>query len=178
MPLDDASAGATQVQGRTSPSFEPPSIDDGTDLWQLVIDSKTLDVNSRYSYLLWCRDFAATSIVARTPEGIGGFITGYRRPDADNTLFVWQVATATHMRRQGLARRMLDHLFARQAPLGVDHVEATVTPDNLPSAGLFESFAKANNATLTRDELFTEEMLGKGHEPEVRFRIGPISRTA
>lgn len=175
MPLGDASEAVTQVPGRTDFSFEPPSILDGTDLWQLARDSKSLDVNSRYSYLLWCRDFAATSLVARDGGALAGFITGYRRPDAADTLFVWQVAVADHVRRQGLARQLLDRLTATQSPLGVRFVEATVTPGNLPSTRLFESFARANRATLTRDELFSEQMLGDGHEAEIRFRIGPLS---
>lgn len=174
MPLGDTSEPVTHSSHRPDLSFGPPSIDDGPELWRLARDSHTLDVNSRYSYLLWCRDFADTSLVARDADRPVGFITGYRRPDADDTLFVWQVAVSSHLRRQGLARRMLDHLAARQIPHGVRHVEATVTPDNLPSTRLFESFAQANRATLTRDELFSERMLGDGHQPEVRFRIGPL----
>jgi len=160
------------------PSLGPPTPMDGPGMWRLACESRTLDVNSRYHYLLWCRDFAATSVVARSVgtgvAGLAGFISGYLRPDAEDTLFVWQVAVADDHRRQGLARRMLDHLVARLAPRGVRHVEATVEPGNLPSARLFESFAEGNGAKLTRDELFSAEMLGGGHEAEILFRIGPL----
>ncbi|WP_349258237.1 diaminobutyrate--2-oxoglutarate transaminase [Stackebrandtia sp.] len=155
--------------------FEPPSIDDGADLWTLARDCQSLDVNSRYAYLLWCRDFAATSIVARDSGRLAGFITGYRRPDRPDTLFVWQVGVAGHMRRQGLARRMLDRLTDRLVPQGVSRLEATVTPDNHPSTRLFTSFAEARGAILARDELFSERMLGEGHASEVLFRISPLS---
>jgi L-2,4-diaminobutyric acid acetyltransferase len=174
MPLQDVSGAISQVQGRANFSFDPPSIDDGADLWRLASDSKSLDVNSPYSYLLWCRDFAATSVVARASGSTAGFITGYLRPQEPRTLFVWQVAVSQDWRRQGLARQMLDHLVAQLRPQGVDHVEATVTPDNLASTRLFTSFARANNTQLSRDELFSERLLGDGHQAEIRFRIGPF----
>lgn len=31
-------------------------------MWAIAAASRVLDVNSRYAYVLWCRDFAATSI--------------------------------------------------------------------------------------------------------------------
>ncbi|MGH8792379.1 MAG: diaminobutyrate acetyltransferase [Stackebrandtia sp.] len=174
----DVSATDTQVHRATDISFGAPTLADGGALWLLARDSQTLDVNSRYSYVLWCRDFAATSVVARDESGPAGFITGYLRPGSTDTLFVWQVAVAQRRRRQGLARRMLDYLVANSAPHGVRHVEATVTPDNVPSTRLFESFAAANGARLTRGELFSEEMLGDGHAAEVLFRIGPLTPSA
>ncbi|MFD0556492.1 diaminobutyrate acetyltransferase [Stackebrandtia endophytica] len=174
MPRSDASGTATQVEATGSVQLCAPTVDDGADMWRLAGAAQTLDVNSRYSYLLWCRDFAATSVVARDGEQLAGFITGYRRPSLPETLFVWQVAVSPTHRRQGLARRMLDHLVDRSTPHGVDHVEATVTPDNLPSTRLFTSFATAYGVELKRDVLFSEAMLGDGHEAEVRFLIGPL----
>ncbi|NEE35249.1 diaminobutyrate acetyltransferase, partial [Streptomyces sp. SID7982] len=57
--------------------IDRPTVADGAALWRMAKDSKVLDVNSSYSYLLWCRDFAATSAVARDEHGEPiGFITG------------------------------------------------------------------------------------------------------
>lgn len=156
-------------------SFGSPTPTEGAELWNLAREVGNLDVNSRYAYVLWCRDFAATSVVARDPLGvIAGFVTGYRRPDAPDVYFVWQVAVAPGFRRRGLARRMLDHAVLRMRSNGVRYVETTVTPDNKASMRLFESFAQANGADLTRDVLFSEQELGSGHEPEVLHRIGPF----
>ncbi|GAA4919524.1 L-2,4-diaminobutyric acid acetyltransferase [Stackebrandtia albiflava] len=176
MPLSDTSEPAVHVSEPTGFRLATPTLDDGGRMWELAKATGTLDVNSRYSYVLWCRDFAATSVVANDGDRLAGFVTGYRRPADDHVLFVWQVAVSPSHRRQGLARRMLDHLTDRTIPHGVDHVEATVTPGNLPSTRLFTSFAAAREATLTRDALFSEEMLGSGHEPEFRFLIGPLGR--
>ncbi|WP_335991928.1 diaminobutyrate acetyltransferase [Glycomyces sp. MUSA5-2] len=194
MPSGDASvpspAGAdTQVKEPGGPAGPPdpgsptrfhlgsPSPADGGPMERLARESGGLDVNSRYAYLLWCRDFADTSVVARAGDRLAGFITGYRRPAAPDTLFVWQVAVGPDFRRRGLASRMLGHLAETvRADIGVRFVEATVTPDNKASMHLFESFAQANDADLTRDVLFSEHELGSGHEPEVLHRIGPLAR--
>ncbi|MFB4316151.1 diaminobutyrate acetyltransferase [Actinomadura sp. 21ATH] len=156
--------------------LEEPHLEDGPELWRLARDSRVLDVNSPYSYVLWCRDFAGTSVVARD-TGTGrpcGFITGFTRPAAPDTLFVWQVAVDDAFRGQGLARRMLDDLGDRVAARGGGYVEATVTPDNTPSTRMFESFARNRGCALERTPLFGREHFPEGHEPEVLFRIGPL----
>ncbi len=86
--------------------LDTPRVDDGAAIWRIARDSKTLDLNSSYSYLLWCRDFAATSVVAR--DGAGepvGFITGYVRPQQPRTLLVWQVAVDEARPRPRTRRR-------------------------------------------------------------------------
>ncbi|MGK5556165.1 diaminobutyrate acetyltransferase [Actinomadura kijaniata] len=151
-----------------------PSLADGPELWRMARDSKVLDVNSPYSYTLWCRDFADTSVVADDGGRPRGFVTGYRRPDAPDTLFIWQVAVDASHRGRGLARRMLDELAARTGGQGIRWVEATVTPDNAPSAAMFASFARDHGCGLTRTRLFGREHLAGDHEPELLFRIGPL----
>jgi L-2,4-diaminobutyric acid acetyltransferase len=131
-------------------------------------------VNSRYAYLLWCRDFAATSVVARRDGEVVGFVTGFRRPEESSTLVVWQVGVDAAARGQGVAAAMLDALFDRVPE--VDHLEATVTPDNAGSIALFSRFAERRGTLVRRDELFGAELLGDGHEPEILFRIGPVEK--
>jgi L-2,4-diaminobutyric acid acetyltransferase len=151
-----------------------PEVADGVACWRLAAATGVLDVNSRYAYLLWCRDFAATSVVARRDGDLLGFVTGFRRPEAPSTLVVWQVAVDPAARGHGVAAAMLDTLFDRVSE--VDHLEATVTPDNTGSIALFSRFAERRDAPLRRGELFGSELLGDGHEPEILFRIGPVPR--
>ncbi|WP_218126732.1 diaminobutyrate acetyltransferase [Glycomyces sambucus] len=193
MPTGDTGAhgpagAGTQVRGSSGSAQEPldpgmpplelgpPGPGDGAPMERLARESGGLDVNSGYAYLLWCRDFADTSVVARAGGRLAGFITGYRRPAAPDTLFVWQVAVGPDHRRRGLASRMLGHLAETVRAEGVRFVEATVTPGNKASMHLFESFAKRSGSDLTRDVLFSEHELGSGHEPEVLQRIGPLTR--
>lgn len=143
-------------------------------MWRIAVDSRVLDVNSSYSYLLWCRDFAATSIVADVDGEAAGFVTAYRRPDRPDTLMVWQVAVGPEHRARGLATQMLDHLVGRMTP-AVDHVETTITPDNRASIALFTSFAESRDARVECEPVFLESHFPDGHQTELLFRIGPLS---
>lgn len=158
--------------------IDRPSVEDGAALWRLAKESGTLDLNSSYSYLLWCRDFAATSAVARAQGGEPvGFVTGYVRPQEPHTLLVWQVAVDAAHRGRGLAAALLDGLTARLAaerPLTT--VETTITPGNTASERLFTSYAERHGAAVSREVLFGAGLFPDGpHDPEVLYRIGPLS---
>ncbi|MFF1375171.1 diaminobutyrate acetyltransferase [Streptomyces sp. NPDC058308] len=158
--------------------LDSPAVADGAAIWRIARDSKVLDLNSSYSYLLWCRDFAATSVVARDADGEPvGFLTGYIRPERPDTLFVWQVAVDHGQRGRGLAGALLDGLTAKvvagRAPLTV---ETTITPGNTASERLFLSYARRHGASVERKTLFDAGLFpDDGHEPEVLYRIGPVN---
>jgi L-2,4-diaminobutyric acid acetyltransferase len=158
--------------------IDRPAVADGAALWRIAGDSRALDLNSSYSYLLWCRDFAGTSAVARDERGEPvGFMTGYLRPDRPGTLFVWQVAVDAAHRGRGIAAALLDGLVARAAAEhGVTGVETTITPGNTASERLFTSFAERHGATVEREVLFGTGVFPDGpHDPEVLYRIGPLT---
>jgi L-2,4-diaminobutyric acid acetyltransferase len=152
--------------------LRPPSIADGAAIARLADRAGSLDVNSSYAYVLWCRDFAATSIVAEASSELVGFITAYLRPDERSTLFVWQVAVDGGQRGAGVASAMLDELARRVGPR---FVEATVTPGNEASHRLFETFARRRAVGLQRSPLFGEGDFGESHDPEELVRIGPLN---
>ncbi|MFI9805464.1 diaminobutyrate acetyltransferase [Streptomyces sp. NPDC052301] len=161
--------------------IDRPAMTDGAALWRLAKDSKTLDLNSSYSYLLWCRDFAGTSAVARGADGEPvGFVTGYVRPDRPGTLLVWQVAVDSAHRGHGIAAALLDGLTARlAAERGITDVETTITPGNTASERLFTSFAARHGAQVGREVLFPADLFPDGpHDPEVLYRIGPLNSAA
>ncbi|MFF9766738.1 diaminobutyrate acetyltransferase [Streptomyces sp. NPDC053086] len=160
--------------------IEHPATTDGAALWRLAKDSKTLDLNSSYSYLLWCRDFSGTSVVARGADGEPvGFVTGYLRPERPHTLLVWQVAVDAGHRGLGIAASLLDSLAARLiAERGITELETTITPGNTASERLFTSFAERHGARVSREVLFPAELFPGGpHDPEVLYRIGPLTET-
>jgi len=169
-------AATTEVTTEPVLSVGAPSLEDGVAMWRLAADTGVLDVNSRYAYLIWCRDFAATSVVARLDDQVVGFITGYRRPAAPDTLLVWQVAVGEAARGRGVAGRMLDTLWS-QVP-DIAYMETTVTPDNEASIAMFTAFARRNSTEIRRSDLFAGDLLGDGHEPENLYRIGPIPNEA
>ena len=163
------------AEPKTQTDVRTPELEDGQHLWRLAKDTAVLDLNSSYSYLLWCRDFAATSVVARQAGRTVGFVTGYVRPERERTLVVWQVAVDESCRGRGLAAAMLDGLMERvRAERGVDRLETTVTPDNLASNRLFTSFGGWHGAPVRTEVLFDGVLFPDGHDPEVLYRIGPL----
>ncbi|MFC8345683.1 diaminobutyrate acetyltransferase [Streptomyces sp. NPDC057280] len=173
-----ASPADLQAHPQTELQIDRPSVTDGAALWRIARDSKALDLNSSYSYLLWCRDFAATSAVARDGRGEPvGFITGYVRPDRPRTLLIWQVAVDASHRGRGLAGTLLDGLVARTAAEHrITSLETTITPGNTASERLFAAFAERHGATVEREVLFDTRLFPDGpHDPEVLYRIGPLT---
>jgi L-2,4-diaminobutyric acid acetyltransferase len=162
--------------------LDHPGVADGAAIWRIARDSKVLDLNSSYSYLLWCRDFAGTSVVARDEQGeVAGFVTGYIRPERPGTLVVWQVAVDEGHRGHGLAGMLLDGLTAKVRASGrpVDTVETTITPDNSASQALFLSYARRHAAGVQRTVLFDAGLFpDDGHLPEELYLIGPLAPAA
>ncbi|GAA4537539.1 diaminobutyrate acetyltransferase [Amycolatopsis samaneae] len=157
--------------------IEYPTKADGAALWRIARDSAKLDLNSPYAYMLWCRDFADSSVVVSDGGEPVGFVIAYRRPGDQETALVWQVAVDASQRGKGLAGALLDELFRRLVPRGVRYLETTITPDNEASIRLFTSFAKRWNAACESDRLFEAADFpadGETHEPEDLYRIGPL----
>lgn len=152
-----------------------PETGDAQEIWRLVRETGVLDENSAYLYLLLCRDFADTCLVAESEGRVVGFVTAYRPPERPQTLFVWQIGVCRSVRRQGVALRLLTELVGRVQPL--EFVEATVAASNLASRGLFEAFARNRDLSLTDidDAGFLENDFPPGdHEAEPLLRIGPL----
>lgn len=158
-------------------TFRHPTLEDASDICRIVVDSQVLDVNSCYMYLLLCRDFSNTCLVAEKNSQIIGFVTGYRPPERHDTLFIWQIAIDQSMRNRGLAKNLLTELVKSQIKSGVAYVEATVASTNIASRTLFESFAIRFNAILVQTDCFLESHFPStgNHEAEPLIRIGPLT---
>ncbi len=143
-------------------------------MWRIAVDSQVLDANSSYAYLLWCRDFRSTSVVAEIDSDIAGFVTGYLRPQSPGTLFIWQVAVDHAFRGRGVGVAMLDRLVEKVAAQGVSTLETTVSPDNEASLAMFASLARRRGAEMTRQTLFEPRDFPDGHESEDLYRIAPL----
>ena len=154
-----------------------PQLCDGAAMWRLTRDTGVLDLNSSYQYLLWCRDFSATSVVAVSDQTkqLMGYITGFMRPNDPTTLMVWQVAVDDAARGHGLASRMLDYLVDATS---AQRLETTVTDDNVASNRLFASLAQRHGASHDITPLFTPEVYPDNHDTEYLHSIGPLTPTS
>lgn len=181
------SAEQDPAQDRTTPShsgeaeeliiLRPPTGADGADLWRLARGTGVLDTNPPYAYLLWARDFAATSVIAEVEGEPAGFISGYLRPSDPQTLFIWQVAVDSNFRGRGLAKKMLFELVERS---GAGRLETTVTADNEASIALFTALAREHGTELVKRSLFTEDLFpaatesGETHAAEDLYVVDPL----
>ncbi|MGY0694454.1 diaminobutyrate acetyltransferase [Virgibacillus sp. FSP13] len=161
---------------KTEFHFRTPDKDDGAAVWELIKHTGVLDLNSSYSYIMWCEIFSGTSIVAKRDGETVGFISGFVRPDKPNTLFIWQVAVHESQRGQGLGTKMLFQLLDRESCEDVHYVEATVSPSNIPSQHLFLGLAKKLETNcITSSYILSIDFPRTGHEDELLYKIGPIS---
>lgn len=145
-------------------------------LYRLVASSPPLDNNSSYCNLLQCSHFSKTSVAAESDSGdLMGFISGYRIPSRNETLFIWQVAVAEEARGKGLASSMLSHILNRHDNANVSFIETTITEDNKASWALFNRLSKTLNAQLNANEwLDANKHFDNEHESESLVRIGPL----
>ncbi|MBN1931869.1 MAG: diaminobutyrate acetyltransferase [Desulfobacterales bacterium] len=157
--------------------FRNPKTEDGKYFWEIAKASKILDVNSTYHYLIMCRHFKKTCIAAEKQGRVIGFVIAYIPPDSPDTVFVWQVAVDAKERGQGLGVRMLVNVFKNVKPFDVKNLDATITPSNKASIGLFTAAARELNAPfMLEDDFFSTDDFGQNaHEAEMLFHIGPIS---
>ena len=157
--------------------LRPPTVADGADLWRLAHGTGVLDTNTPYAYLLWARDFAATSVIAEVEGEPAGFISGYLKPTDPQTIFIWQVAVDSTFRGRGLAKKMLFELAERS---GAARLETTITSDNEASIALFTALARQHETELVKRSLFTEDLFpkatesGETHAAEDLYVVDPL----
>lgn len=159
-------------------SIVAPTVDDGGDVWRIARDSASLDLNSSYAYLLYCKDFAETCRVAVVDGETVGFVLGHRPPERPDSLFIWQIAVDERFRGQGLAATLLDSLVESLVRAGeITTLETTVTEDNTASRKLFGSFTdRWKSAVMVKSPtpMFESEHFPDGHDDEPLYRIGPF----
>lgn len=152
-----------------------PVAEDGAKIWKLVKDTGVLDLNSAYCYMMLCRNFRETCVIAELGEEVVGFVSGYELPAQPDTLFVWQIGIASEEQGKGLGKKLLTELLQQNASHKARYWETTISPSNTASRALFAGFAKEHNAEWEEQEGFpvglfpTEE-----HEEERWIRIGPF----
>ena len=157
--------------------LSPPESTDGSAVSELINRCLPLDTNSRYCNLLQCSHFDNTAVIAKAEGKTVGFISGYILPQADNTLFIWQVAVDSAARGTGLAQKMIRDIITRPACANITHIETTITNDNNASWSLFERIAKHYDAPLVRSVMFdrTHHFAG-AHDTEMLVKIGPLKK--
>ncbi|WP_260981947.1 diaminobutyrate acetyltransferase [Paenibacillus sp. 32O-W] len=158
--------------------FRKPQAEDGARIWELVRQSRVLDVNSVYCYIMLCRYFAETCVIAEKEGELTGFVTSCPVPGSRDTLFVWQIGVAESERGQGVGRRLLEELLKRESCRDIRYLETTISPSNGPSRALFARLTDSLETKMVEAGGFPAQMFpGEEHEEEKLYRIGPIATT-
>ena len=149
--------------------------EDGQNIWQLVKDTRILDLNSVYCYLLLCEHFGNTCLITEINGELVGFVTAYKVPGNETALFIWQTGVDEKVRGQGIAKKMILKLLANEYCRDIKEIQATVSPSNIASKSLFKSLARDLNTKLTEHGYFDSSLFpGQQHEKENLITIGPI----
>ncbi len=157
-----------------APVLRTPEPRDAANLWHLLGEIGNLERNSCYTYLLLCSHFASSSLVAERKGDLIGFVLGYRPPSEPSAIFVWQIGVAANERGCGLGNKLLLRLLDQPGCRGVDHVTATVSPDNTASLALFRNFAKTLGVAIVERPCFRAALFAEAHPDENLLRIGPL----
>ena len=147
---------------------------DGPAIYQIARSCPSLDLNSRYCYLLLCAQFDKYCLIAEAGEKPIGFVSAYSHPHQTDTLFLWQIGVAPDFHNRGIGSALLGHLVSLAIENGLIYLETTITPSNKASRALFEKLTKAHNTDCIVSDYFSACLLGGEHEAEQLFRIGPF----
>jgi L-2,4-diaminobutyric acid acetyltransferase len=140
----------------------------------LLANRPYVGLNSRYTYFLLARDFSHTCIVAEEDGKIVAFSSGYVPPARPDTFFSWEIVVCNAYRGYGLQKRMILHQINLT---NSKYFEGTVNPSNEVSKRNFVEMSNMLKTTCERELLFDlEDFENDGHEAEVLYRIGPISK--
>jgi L-2,4-diaminobutyric acid acetyltransferase len=150
-------------------------VEDINEVYKLLVANRPyVGLNSRYTYFLLARDFSDTCVVVEHNGKIIAFSSGYVPPSRNDTFFNWETVVHRDYRGYNLQKRMLLHQIKIA---NAKFFEGTVNPSNEVSRRNFCELAELLNTRSEKKVLFKEEDFeNDGHEPEVLYRIGPISQ--
>jgi L-2,4-diaminobutyric acid acetyltransferase len=156
-------------------TIRSPCADDARSVFALIRACPPLDPNSLYCNLLQCTHFSGTCLLAEHDGKIEGWVSGYRPPDDQDALFIWQVAVDEAARGVGLGTALLDAALRLPATADATRLITSVTPSNAASRQMFARLALLHGAKLTtRPWLDGARHFGGGHESEDLITIGPL----
>ncbi|MDD5360190.1 MAG: diaminobutyrate acetyltransferase [Sulfurovaceae bacterium] len=155
-------------------TFRHPNKNDTREIFVLIKNSKPLDLNSEYLYLLQTTYFSNTCMVAERKNKIIGFVSGFIDPKDKDIFFIWQVAVDNSVRGCGVGFGMLKALFASKNIVHTKCIHTTISPSNISSQKLFEKFANELNFDKEISIFATKDDFKEAHEDELLYKFKPI----
>jgi len=150
--------------------------EDGPAVYEIAKSSSSLDLNSRYCYLLLCLHFNKFCLIAKSDEEAVGFVLAYQHPHCADTLFIWQIAVDPRFQNLGIGTGLLKRLVLLAAENGLNYIETTITPSNKASYAIFKKISGEYSADCQESVYFPRNLFEGDHEEERLLRIGPIEK--
>jgi len=147
---------------------------DGKEIYNLVKDTKVLDLNSEYLYLLQSTYFSDTSAVAIDDGKVIGFVSAFIEPKKQTDLFIWQVAVDEKYRGKGVAKDIIEYLLEQQND--IQYINATISPSNTSSEKLFLKVSKSLQTNIELEKIYDVNDFNHAHEDEILYKIGPLEK--
>ncbi len=145
---------------------------DAKHIARIVSDTKILDVNSCYAYLVLCDHFSQTCFVATIDDQPVGFVTSFIPPERPNALFVWQIGVDPKYWKNGIGIKLLKTLNDCEACTEINLIETTISPSNVASRALFTRLARLLNTEMRTSVGYTTKDFESGeHEDEESVHI-------
>ncbi|OCL97232.1 diaminobutyrate acetyltransferase [Arcobacter porcinus] len=149
-------------------TLKKPDKSNSKEIFKIIKESKTLDLNSEYLYLLLSTHFKDSCSLAFINGELASLVLAYYLPNETKTLFIWQIATKEKFRGKNLTLKILEDIVSRKE---INKLITTVSPDNIASRKIFEKFARNNNSEIKKSILFSKDDFINSHEDEVLFTI-------
>jgi L-2,4-diaminobutyric acid acetyltransferase len=151
--------------------YRKPIKKDAKHVFNLVKDTKVLDVNSEYLYLLQCTHFQNYCSVAQYEDDIVGFVSAYLHPEQKDVLFVWQVGVDKNYRGNNIAQNLILDLLQREWANNINYVYTTISPSNTSSQRVFEKLSLKYGLGFETQTMFEVADFNDAHEDEVLYKI-------
>lgn len=146
-----------------------PSQDDAKDIYKLIKNSKPLDLNSQYLYLLQTTYFSDTCLIAKYREKTMGFVSGFIHPKDNKIFFVWQIAVHNEFRGKNIAYTMLKRLLENQKLSNIQSIHTTISPSNIASQKVFKKLANELKLDTEISIFANKEDFEDSHEDELLY---------
>ncbi len=153
------------------------TFEDINDVYKLLVGNRPfVGLNSRYTYFLLARDFSETCLIAKKEREIVAFSSGYIPPRRPDTFFNWEIVVDEKHRGNGLQKELLLHQIKLT---NAKFLELTINPSNYACKRSVLDLTQMLHTRCSERLLFSEHDFGdNGHESEVLYRVGPISKYA
>jgi L-2,4-diaminobutyric acid acetyltransferase len=153
--------------------YRKATFDDAKKIHEIVKKTPGIDDNSLYYYSLWLKEFDQSNVVAVHNKRIVAFLTAFRKPKDNSTLFLWQLAAVPRHGIPDLGVNLSYYLIDDEIKKNLSSIEATIDLNNKSILYVMKKLEKRYNGNMHMEEYLSEEYLSgnENHHTETLLKI-------